>query len=245
MPAAPHPTRQKPATITTGRLTAVTERVGMKLHNEFTVPLPPVAAWDLLLQVERVAPCFPGAKLLEVKDDGSFVGTVSLRLGPVALTFKGTASYVEVDNENHKLRAQAKGNEARNRGTASADVDFRIEAEDVDGAPGSRVLIDTDLTLAGSIAQYARGGGMIEATAQVMIDDFAETLKGLLDRDRVAEAKTAPASDTPQTTETPRPEPQAAPAPAADPAPMPASKPPSLFTILWRAFKRWISGGKS
>ena len=223
----------------------------MKLHNEFTVPLPPVAAWDLLLQVERVAPCFPGAKLLEVKDDGSFVGTVSLRLGPVALTFKGTASYVEVDNDNHKLRAQAKGNEARNRGTASADVDFRIEAEDVDGAPGSRVLIDTDLTLAGSIAQYARGGGMIEATAQVMIDDFAETLKGLLDRDRVAEAKAeaAPAAPTgsPQTTETPRPDapPQAAPAPAADPAPMPASKPPSLFTILWRAFQRWISGGKS
>ena len=243
MPAAPHPPRQKPATITTGRLSAVTERVGMKLHNEFTVPLPPVAAWDLLLQVERVAPCFPGAKLLEVKEDGSFVGTVSLRLGPVALTFKGTASYVEVDNDNHKLRAQAKGNEARNRGTASADVDFRIEAEDVDGAPGSRVLIDTDLTLAGSIAQYARGGGMIEATAQVMIDDFAETLKGLLDRDRVAETKAeATPAVPPQTTETPRPEPEAK---AEAPTPAPASKPPSLFAILWRAFKRWISGGTS
>ncbi len=213
----------------------------MKLHNEFTVPLPPRAAFDLLNQVERVAPCFPGAKLLEARDDGSYRGSVSLRLGPVALSFEGTATYEEVDAEALTVRAKANGNEKRARGTARADVGFAV----VEDPAGSRVLIDTDLQLVGSIAQYARGGSMIETTAQVMIDDFAKNLQAQL----AAEPETAgaPAGSGPGPATTAPHGSEAAPAetaPKARPAAAP-SAPPSILRILWLALKRRLFGAGS
>lgn len=191
----------------------------MKLHNEFTVPLPPQEAWDLLNQVERVAPCFPGTQLLETHDDGSFVGTVSVRLGPVALSFKGTAIYEEVDPQAMRVKVRATGNEQRARGSASANVVFVVTPD----AAGSRVLIDTELQLVGTIAQYARGGGMIEATAQVMIDDFAANLKAQLDHDEpgeddgVSDAKPTEHSEDSGTV-----------------------RPPSALRILWLALRNWL-----
>ncbi|WP_137388502.1 SRPBCC family protein [Rhodoligotrophos defluvii] len=198
----------------------------MKLHNEFAVPLPPKEAWALLNQVERVAPCFPGAQLLEARDDGSYVGTVSVRLGPVALSFRGTAVYEEVDEANLRVKARASGNEQRARGTARANVVFQVVP---DGA-GSRVLIDTDLQLAGAIAQYARGGGMIETTAQVMIDDFARNLQAQLERDKQAGSA---AADMPEMVST---------SAAAPSQPAPASRPPSLLRIMWLAITRYLFG---
>lgn len=196
----------------------------MKLHNEFVVPLPPRETWSVLNDVERVAPCFPGAKLLEARDDGSYVGTVSMRLGPVALSFKGTAVYEDVDEEAMRVRAKATGNEQRARGTARADVAFQVTPE---GGDSSRVVIDTDLNLVGSIAQYARGGGMIETTAQVMIDDFARNLAEQISREKAAPATGADTNES------------AGPASAA---PAAESRPPSLFRILWLAIKRRLFG---
>ncbi|MGF7159343.1 hypothetical protein FHS85_000962 [Rhodoligotrophos appendicifer] len=214
----------------------------MKLHNEFAVPLAPADTWQLLNQVERVAPCFPGAELLEARDDGSFVGTVALRLGPVSLSFKGTAVYEERDATAMRVKARATGNEQRARGTARANVEFHIVPE---GA-GSRVLIDTDLQLAGSIAQYARGGGMIEATAQVMIDDFARNLQTQLEQDRTSEQSTPAEPAAAMDGTTPSPE-LAGPGPVSRPAASrpPVSRPPSLLRLLWLALKKRLFGSSS
>ena len=141
----------------------------MKIHNEFTVPLPPAEAWTVLNDVPRVARCAPGAQLLEQTGDGRYVGTISVRLGPVLLNFKGTVVYKDIDEANRRVVAEASGSETKARGTARATVEFTLaEAEE-----GTRVLVGTDVQLAGSIAQYGRGAALIQNTAQVIMNEFA------------------------------------------------------------------------
>jgi carbon monoxide dehydrogenase subunit G len=141
----------------------------MKIHNEFTVPVPPAEAWAKLNDVPRMARCAPGAQLLEQGEDGAYVGTISVRLGPVLLNFKGKLIYKEVDEANHRVMAEASGSETKARGTAQAIVVFSLAS-----APeGTRVLVDTDVQLAGSIAQYGRGAALIQNTAQVIMNEFA------------------------------------------------------------------------
>lgn len=142
----------------------------VKIHNEFTIPLPIAEAWAMLNDIPSVARCAPGAELLEQKDSGSYIGTISVRLGPVLLNFKGTVTYREVDEAAFRVTADATGTETKARGTALAVVVFSLAA--IEG--GSRVLVDTDVQLAGSIAQYGRGAAMIQNTAQVIMNQFAK-----------------------------------------------------------------------
>lgn len=138
----------------------------MKVKNQFRVPLPPKQAWHILNDVPRVARCAPGAELLGQNPDGSFLGTVAVRLGPVALSFKGTVTYKEVDEANMRVVAEATGSETRARGTARANVVLP-------DPKGTRVDVDTDLQLAGAVAQYGRGAALIQRAAQAIMDDFA------------------------------------------------------------------------
>ena len=144
----------------------------MKIQNTFHIPLPPEEAWKVLNDVPRVATCVPGAQLVGQNDDGSYTGTVAVRLGPVALSFKGKFEYKEVDEANHAVTAEAAGTEQKARGTARAIVQFKLTPDQ----GGTHVAVDTDVQLAGSIAQYARGGSLIETTAQVLMDQFARNL---------------------------------------------------------------------
>ena len=144
----------------------------MKLENSFEVPLPPADAWDLLLDIERIAPCLPGASITEIIDDKNYKGQVALRLGPVALSFVGKASFVEIDGDARCARITAQGADNKGRGGANADVQFRIEP----AGTGSKVIIDTELNLSGSIAQYGRGAGIIQATAEQLVGEFADNL---------------------------------------------------------------------
>lgn len=151
----------------------------MKIHNEFTVPVPPAEAWAKLNDVPRMARCAPGAQLLEQGEDGAYVGTISVRLGPVLLNFKGKLIYKEVDEANHRVMAEASGSETKARGTAQANVVFSLAS-----APeGTRVLVDTDVQLAGSIAQYGRGAALIQNTAQVIMNEFARNFATQLGSD--------------------------------------------------------------
>lgn len=154
----------------------------MKVHNEFTIPLPPAQAWSVLNDIPRVASCVPGAKLLETPEPGVHVGTVAVRLGPVALSFKGKFVYKTVDATAHHVQAEANGSEQKARGSARALVDFVL----IEEAAGTRVSVDSDIQLAGSIAQYARGGTLIESTAQVLMDQFAENLRAELNASKTA-----------------------------------------------------------
>jgi hypothetical protein len=130
----------------------------------------------MLNDVPRIARCAPGAQLLEQGEDGAYVGTISVRLGPVLLNFKGKLIYREVDEDNHRVVAEASGSETKARGTAQASVAFALAS-----APeGTRVLVDTDVQLAGSIAQYGRGAALIQNTAQVIMNEFARNFAAQL-----------------------------------------------------------------
>jgi uncharacterized protein len=151
----------------------------MEFDNAFEVPLPPAEAWTVLMDIERVVPCMPGAALSEIVDRNTYKGTVAVKLGPVALTFAGEAKFAELDAANRRARITAQGRDNKGRGGASAIVNFRLEPI----AQGSRVMVHTDLTLSGSVAQYGRGAGMIQDLAARLIGQFAEQLKARLARE--------------------------------------------------------------
>jgi uncharacterized protein len=206
----------------------------VEFDNSFEVPLPPAEAWTVLMDIRRIAPCMPGAELTDIVDDRNYKGKVAVRLGPVALAFAGLVTFEEIDNTNRTARVKAQGTDAKGRGGANAIASFKLEP-----APtGSKVLVHTNLTLSGSVAQYGRGVGMIQATASALMKQFADCLKKELARDQAAMAA-APAA--------PHPAPVSAPAApvtpaAATTAPQPAptrppptpAKPISGFSLMAR-----------
>ena len=149
----------------------------MDFDNSFEVPLPPDQAWRTLMDIERIAPCMPGAELKEIVEDKRFNGKVSVRLGPVALTFQGTASFEDIDEGAHTAAVRAQGSDAKGRGGANATVSFHLESTD----SGSIVKIHTDLQLSGSVAQYGRGAGMIHDLASQIIAQFAQNLSNQIE----------------------------------------------------------------
>jgi carbon monoxide dehydrogenase subunit G len=148
----------------------------MQFENTFEIPLPPDQAWPLLLDIRRIAPCMPGAELTEVVDDQTYKGRISVRLGPVALTFAGTVVFEVIDAASRTARVRAQGTDAKGRGGAQATAAFRAEPVPA----GTRVLVNTDLTLSGAVAQYGRGAGIVQATAGQLMAQFAEALKAQL-----------------------------------------------------------------
>src|SRR5215468_12194072 len=201
-------------------LAPLTGAVSVEFDNSFEVPLPPAQAWPVLMDIRRVAPCMPGAELTEVVDEKTYKGKVSVRLGPVALTFAGTVTFEEIDNANRRARVKAQGTDAKGRGGAHATASFRLEPS----AAGSQVLVHTDLSLSGSVAQYGRGVGMIQTTAAQIMNQFANNLKAQIGREGAAtptSAATAVAASQASAAAAPRSSPSAAPA-APPPAPPPA-----------------------
>ena len=196
----------------------------MEFDNSFEVPLPPAEAWPVLMDIKRIAPCMPGAELTEVVDDKTYKGKIGVRLGPVALTFAGTVRFEEIDNANYSARVKAQGTDAKGRGGANAAASFRLEPV----ANGSKVLVHTDLALSGSVAQYGRGVGMIQATAAQIINQFAGNLKAQL---AAVPAGAAPVAAT------------------TSAAPPPAAKPISGFSlmakVLWDAIVRLVRGRRA
>src|SRR5262249_21121836 len=94
--------------------------------NPFDVPLPPAEAWPVLMDIQRIAPCMPGAQLTEVVDERTYKGNIAVRLGPVALTFAGTVRFEEIDDANRTARVKAQGTDAKGRGGANAGASFRL-----------------------------------------------------------------------------------------------------------------------
>lgn len=159
----------------------------MRITNEFRVPLPVEESWRVLLDVPRIASCLPGARLDGVLDDGAYAGSVAVRLGPIALTFEGRARIIDADPAARRVRVRAEGRDTKGRGAATAEVAFALFSEPAD----TRVEIATDLTLSGSVAQFARGADMIDDLASHLIGQFAENLRTKLE---AAEAPGSPAA---------------------------------------------------
>jgi uncharacterized protein len=143
----------------------------VRIANEFEVEAPVERVWAFVLDVQKLAPCAPGAELTEVVDDRTWKGKVNVKVGPVSLAFVGTVVMQERDDGAHRMLLKADGREQRGRGAASAVVQSRLEA--VDG--GTKVFIETDLTITGAAAQYGRG--MVQDVSQRLTREFAECLQ--------------------------------------------------------------------
>src|ERR1700730_13109837 len=156
----------------------------MEFDNSFEVPLPPAQAWPVLMDIKRIAPCMPGAALTEVVDPTTHKGKISVRLGPLWLAFAGLVRFEEIDDQHHTARVKAQGTDAKGRGGANATTSFRLEPT----PGGSKVIVHTDLTLSGLVAQYGRGVGVVQTTAGKLMQQFADALKVELARREPAAA---------------------------------------------------------
>ncbi|MEV5410453.1 SRPBCC family protein [Thermopolyspora sp. NPDC052614] len=178
----------------------------MKLEQEFTIPTEVSRAWEVLLDVSRIAPCFPGATLTSFDGD-TVAGAVKVKLGPVLLNYKGTARFTERDDAAHRVVIDAAGTDVKGNGTARAQVTAALH----ESAPGrTTCTLVTDLAITGRPAQFGRG--MIAEIGNKILDRFAANLAANL-ADSLASslsaadapAPVAAAAPTPgQTAETPQ-----------------------------------------
>lgn len=141
----------------------------MKLENRFTVPVPRAKAWDVLLDVERIAPCMPGAKLLS-RDGDEFTGQVKVKVGPINLTYGGQAKFVSLDEAAGVAVIEGSGKETRGTGTAKATITCRL----IDKGQTTDVEVDTDLNVTGKPASFGRG--VLADVSSKLVDQFAACL---------------------------------------------------------------------
>lgn len=182
----------------------------MEFTHAFMVPVPVDEAFAVLTDLERIAPCMPGATLKSVDDEG-YHGIVKVKVGPVQMTFQGTATLVERDDVAKTAKVHAAGRDQRGGGTASADV--RAELVDEDGA--TAVTVTTDITITGKAARFGRG--MMAEVGGAIISEFATRLAAELER--TEPAPTSPTATDGAADEEAATEPAPASAPTATPAP--------------------------
>jgi carbon monoxide dehydrogenase subunit G len=239
--------------------------MGILIENDFEVPAPVDAVWSYVLDVERIAPCMPGAQLTEVIDENNFKGKVSIKLGPVSLSFAGTVTVQERDDQDHHIALKATGMEQRGKGSATAIITAWVEP--TGDATKTKVRFKQDITVSGAVAQFSRG--MMQDVSAKLTKQFADCLKTNItaeEEHRAAQAATASApvesatepagrvetaapltadEQTPATG-TAQPGPKPSPAPAGTPArpPVASAKPIGGIRLglwaFWRAIVRFF-----
>jgi len=142
----------------------------MELNNEFRVAVPAAKTWEVLTDVQRVAPCLPGATLLTVDGD-EFTGAVKVKVGPITVSYKGNAAFLEKDPAAQRMVLKANGKETRGNGNAAAVVTAQLKDE----GDATSVVIKTDLTISGKAAQFGRG--VLGDVAGNLIAQFAKALE--------------------------------------------------------------------
>ncbi|MER5647087.1 SRPBCC domain-containing protein [Streptosporangium sp. NPDC002524] len=147
--------------------------MAMRFEHEFTVPVPVDQAWPVLLDVERIAPCLPGAAVDKIEDD-SFTGRMKMRIGPITVTYQGRAAFEKVDEDTRSMTIRASGKEARGPGTAGVTVVARLHPD----GRNTRVTVDTSLNVTGRPAQFGRG--VMAEVGGKLVDRFAANLSRLL-----------------------------------------------------------------
>ncbi len=148
----------------------------MQLEHHFTVPVPTVQAWEALLDVERIAPCMPGATV-DSFDGETIEGKVKVKVGPIQVTYAGTAKFVEKDAASHRAVIEASAREARGPGTAAATITAVL----TDAGSSTDVTVTTDLQITGKPAQFGRG--VLADVGDKILGKFADCLAGELAQD--------------------------------------------------------------
>lgn len=190
----------------------------MKLEQTFEVAAPVERVWETLIDIERVAPCLPGAEITELGEDGSYRGSFTVRLGPTTAAYRGQLSLEEADHSAHRSVMRASGQDKRGQGSAKATI---VSALHADGER-TRVDVETDFTITGRLARFGRGG-MIKDVSNRLLKDFAECLQARIEAEG-APAEDPPAEDEPAASHQPPPS-----------AALPAAKPIGGFSLFFRA----------
>src|SRR4051812_20246472 len=182
-------------------------------------------AWAILLDVQRVAPCLPGAAV-EEGADGEFKGTMTVKIGPITARYAGTVKIEEADEAAHRAVMRAQAKDARGQGTASASITSEMQ----EAADGTRVKVTTDMRITGPAAQFGRG--VMQDVSAKLMRQFAECLAHEMSAEREPGAPTGgsaaePAAEEPSGGPAAGGERAPAPAPPPEPAPPPrAAEPP-------------------
>jgi uncharacterized protein len=160
----------------------------MKLEQSFTVAAPVEQVWDALIDVERIAPCLPGAEITGQGPDGSYEGNFTVKLGPTTASYRGSLKMDSLDEASHTATMHAKGTDKRGQGGANATIVSSLREE------GGETTVDvvTDFTITGRLARFGRGG-MIEDISKRMMRDFSQCLQATL----TSEPEPAPAAEAP------------------------------------------------
>lgn len=160
----------------------------MKLEQSFDVEAPVDRVWGALVNVERVAPCLPGAAIDEVGDDGTYRGTFQVKLGPTTASYRGTLKIESADEATHRATMKAHGTDKRGQGSANATIVSTLS----ESGGVTSVAVETDFTITGRLARFGRGG-MIEDISNRLMREFAECLQKTL-----GEPTEEPAARSPQ-----------------------------------------------
>jgi carbon monoxide dehydrogenase subunit G len=187
----------------------------MQIENEFTVAAPADRLWTYLLDVERIAPCLPGADLTEIVDERTWKGKVLMKVGPVSMSFSGTVAIEERDDVAHRVVLRAKGMEQKGKGAANATVTSWLEP----GDGPTRVKMVADIQLTGAVAQLSRG--LLPEVSRKLTQQFADCLQ-----ERMLGAQEPPAQEPPA---------QEPPAPAAPVEANPIGGLRLGLTAIWAA----------
>ncbi len=145
----------------------------MLIQNEFTVAAPTDFLWSYLLDVEKIAPCMPGAELTEIVDDHNWKGKLNAKFGPVSMSFAGTVTIESRDDTAHRVVLSAKGMEQKGKGAANAKVTSWLEPGPTDGV--TTVKMEADITLTGAAAQLSRG--LLPEISKKLTQNFADCLQ--------------------------------------------------------------------
>jgi carbon monoxide dehydrogenase subunit G len=179
----------------------------MKLEQSFEVAAPLERVWEALIDVERVAPCLPGAAITGRNDDGSYDGTFKVKIGPTSASYSGKLTVENVDESAHTATMQAQGTDKRGQGGAQASI---ISSLSDTGGGATRVDVVTDYRITGRLARFGRGG-MIDDISDQLLGDFAHCLTTTLAGDRGQEPGATEPAVGPE-------EPATGPPPAEEPA---------------------------
>lgn len=159
----------------------------MKLEHSFEVKAPIDAVWEALIDVERVAPCLPGAEVTESDEDGVYKGNFTVKLGPTTAAYRGKLEMVETDEGAHRATMKASGSDKRGQGTAKATIISTL----TESEGKTQVATDTDFTITGKLARFGRGG-MIKDVSNKLLRDFSSCLAETIESSGSAGTEAAP-----------------------------------------------------
>jgi carbon monoxide dehydrogenase subunit G len=212
--------------------------MAITIRSSFTVDAQPADVWKTMIDIERSAPCFPGAELKEKQPDGSYKGGFTVKLGPLTLKFAGKFKIAEQNDANRTVVVSASGTDTKGRGGADAQINASVS----EAGGKTKVDVVSDVNLSGTVAQYGRGAGMIEALSQQLLNQFAKNLTALIESDAAPEPDAAAPATSATDADPAAPQAPAARRPPPAPAPVvPLDAGALVRKAMWQSVRNFFA----